>query len=78
MLIHWQLCALLALHILRVAALATLRRCHIDSMLAIRRQNSMKPRQIGSGFRHQSSQLGNKVQWFEDDVSDRRPVAPSL
>ena len=30
-LIHWQLCALLALHTLRIAALAAFRRCHIDA-----------------------------------------------
>ena len=67
MLIHRRLCALLTLKVFRIGALATFRWCHIDSMLAVR-QNPMKSRQIGSGFRHQSGQLGNEVQRLEYDV----------
>jgi len=36
MLAHWRLCVLLALQVLlAIASLATFRRCHIDSMLAV-------------------------------------------
>ena len=38
---------------LRIDTLATSRWCHIDSVLAIRRQNTMKPCQIGSGLGNQ-------------------------
>jgi len=44
MLMFWRLYIFLAYETLRIAALATLRRCHMDSMLAVRCQNPMKSR----------------------------------
>ena len=65
MLTPWRLAVLLALGILLVgAALATFRRCHIDSVLAVGSHNSMKSHQINAGFGHQCGQLRYKVQRF--------------
>ena len=74
MIIHWQLCALLALKVLRISALDTFRWSHIDSVFAVGRQNPIKSQRIGSGFKHQSCQLGDEVKRLEYDV--RGPISP--
>jgi hypothetical protein len=62
---------------------ASFGRRHIDTVSAIwtmRRSDkySMEPCQVYSGLWHQRRQFADKIQRFKDDVSEGRPVVPSL
>lgn len=43
-------------------------RHHINTMLAVRGKYSVESGQVHSWLWHQGGQLGNEIQWFEDDV----------
>lgn len=53
-------------------------RRHIDPIFAVRREHAMKPGQIHARPEYQGSQFADEIQRIEDDMSERRPVVPSL
>jgi hypothetical protein len=57
---------------------ASFGRRHIDTVFAIWSKYSMEPCQVYSRLGDQGSQFGDEIQRIKDDVSDRRPVVPSL
>jgi len=73
----------LALIFLPCTTLATFGRCYINPIFVIwtmRRsdKHAMEAGQVYPRFGYQGCQLGNEIQRIEDDVSERRPVVPSL
>ena len=57
---------------------ASFGRRNIDTVFAIWSKYSMEPCQVYSRLGDQGSQFGDEIQRIKDDVSDRRPVVPSL
>jgi len=61
-------CVLLFIVRLALIAFTPLRRRDQGAVLAVRRENAVKPGEIDSWPGHQCGQPGNEIERFEDDV----------
>lgn len=73
----------LVLIFLPCTTLATFGRCYINPIFAVwtvRRfgKHAMEAGQVYPRFGYQGGQFADEIQRIEDDVSERRPVVPSL
>ncbi len=73
-----QVIALCRYFVFAFLSSAAFGRRHVYPVFAVGREYTMDPDQIHPGLWHQRRQLGNEIQRLEDDVSERRPVPPSL